>query len=360
MKNQPSISILIPVYNTAPWLRRCLGSICGQTYPHLEIICVNDGSTDESANILEEYAAKDSRIKIITQENGGLSAARNTGLEHATGEWVTGVDSDDYIAPDLYEKAVACASDAVDMVFFGVQEVDETGRLLPPRAYFDLPERGGCEMTPELAEKVNVCFCSKLWRRSVLEKHHLRFPVGLLHEDEALYYTALPHIGRVAVCANYGYMYVQRAGSIMHSADSFLEQAKRYLPALEFVYEQIKEGAGDEDIMKWYLLMVRRMYESCYHACAAGERAQLSDMFYAVACKHGVLPAHIQDYRYRCMKPVRGWHRLFISRYLKTELYRFLGIPVWQVEYKDGKKEKSTCVLMPWLLSKCGLRGKVS
>ncbi len=345
------------MYNTAPWLRRCLGSICGQTYPHLEIICVNDGSTDESANILEEYAAKDSRIKIITQKNGGLSAARNTGLEHATGEWVTGVDSDDYIAPDLYEKAVACASDAVDMVFFGVKEVDDEGKQLPRRDYFDLPKEGEYDMTPELAEKLNVCFWSKLWRRRVLEKHHLRFPVGLLHEDEALYYAALPYIGKVSVCANDGYRYVQRVGSIMHSVESFIEQAERYVPILKFVHEHI-ERAGGEEAEQWYLLMVRRMYESCYHACAESERAQLADMFYAVACKHGVLPEHVQDYRYRRMKPVRGWQRLFISRYLHTELYRFLGVPVWQVDYKEGKKDKSTCVLIPWLLKKCGLSGK--
>ena len=351
------ISVIVPVYNTAQWLRRCLDSVCGQTYPHLEIICVNDGSTDESAKILEEYAAQDSRIKVITQKNGGLSAARNTGLAYATGEWVAGVDSDDYIASDLYEKAIAHATDSVDMVFFGVQEVDEEEKLLPSRAYFDLPEAGIYEMTPELADSLNVCFWSKLWRRSVLETHHLRFPVGLLHEDEALYYTALPHVGKVAVCANYGYMYVQRAGSIMHSVVSYMEQVVRYVPVLQFVHEHI-ERIGREDATKWYLLMVRRMYESCYHACAENERAQLADMFYAVACKHGVLPEHVQDYRYRRMKPVRGWRRLFISRYLHTELYRFLGVPVWQVEYKEGQKDQSTCVLIPWLLRKCRLSGK--
>lgn len=352
------ISVVVPVYNTAPWLRRCLDSVCAQTYRNLEILCVNDGSTDDSATILAEYAAKDERIKVITQENGGLSAARNAALEHATGEWVAGVDSDDYIAPDLFEKAISCALDSVDMVFFGVQEVDEEGNMLPHHSYFDMPDEGEYEMTPQFAETLNVCFCSKLWRRSVLERHCLRFPVGLLHEDEALYYTGMPYVGRVAICSCCGYMYMQRTGSIMHSAASFMEQAKRYLPALQFVHEHI-EGAGRVDVMKWYLLMLRRMYESCYHACAESERALLAERFYAVACKHGVLPAHIQDYRYRCMKPVLGWRRLFISRYLNTELYRFLGVPVWQVEYKNGKKEKSTCVLLPWLLRKCGLIRKV-
>ena len=125
--NKELISVIVPVYNAAPWLRRCLDSICCQSYSNLEILCINDGSTDNSAVILDEYAAKDNRIRVITQQNAGLSAARNAGLENATGEWVTGVDADDYITPDVYEKAVACIAASVDMVAFGVQMVDDEG-----------------------------------------------------------------------------------------------------------------------------------------------------------------------------------------------------------------------------------------
>ena len=86
MPDSPLISVIVPVYNVEKYLRKCLDSICGQTYRNLEILCVNDGSTDGSAAILEEYAARDARIKVFTQPNRGLSAARNTGLEHATVE----------------------------------------------------------------------------------------------------------------------------------------------------------------------------------------------------------------------------------------------------------------------------------
>ena len=105
----PLISIIVPVYRTEQYLRQCVDSLLAQTYNRIEIILVDDGSPDGSGGICEEYAAKDPRVKVIHQENGGLSAARNTGLDHATGEYVMFVDSDDWISPDNCEKAVAVA-----------------------------------------------------------------------------------------------------------------------------------------------------------------------------------------------------------------------------------------------------------
>ena len=109
-------SIIIPVYNVAPYLRECLDSVLAQTYPDWEAICVNDGSTDASGAILDEYAAKDSRFKVVHQPNAGVSVARSAALEMARGEWVTFIDSDDTVNPDWLGQAVALMSDAVDLV----------------------------------------------------------------------------------------------------------------------------------------------------------------------------------------------------------------------------------------------------
>lgn len=103
-QNNPLISIIVPVYNTAKYLQKCLDSIINQTYSNLEIICVNDGSTDNSLEILQTYAKKDRRIQIITQKNQGLSSARNQGLKHASGQYLTFIDSDDEVKPDFIEK----------------------------------------------------------------------------------------------------------------------------------------------------------------------------------------------------------------------------------------------------------------
>ena len=111
-----TFSIIIPVYNVAPYLRECLDSVLAQTYPDWEAICVNDGSTDASGAILDEYAAKDSRFKVVHQPNAGVSVARSAALEMSRGEWVTFIDSDDTVNPDWLGQAVALMSDAVDLV----------------------------------------------------------------------------------------------------------------------------------------------------------------------------------------------------------------------------------------------------
>ena len=109
MKKQPLISIIIPVYNVERYLAQCLDSVINQTYPNLEIICVNDGTTDSSGQILEQYAQKDGRIVVIVQENQGLSGARNTGLKHVHGKYIMFVDSDDWIELETCEDAVIAA-----------------------------------------------------------------------------------------------------------------------------------------------------------------------------------------------------------------------------------------------------------
>ena len=103
------ISVIIPVYNIQQHLRECLDSVLGQSYPHLQVICVDDGSTDESPAILAQYAQKDNRVQVIRQQNAGPGAARNTGLEAATGEYVIFLDSDDWFEPDFLEKMVDTA-----------------------------------------------------------------------------------------------------------------------------------------------------------------------------------------------------------------------------------------------------------
>lgn len=109
MKNQPLISIIIPVYNVERYLAQCLDSVINQTYRNLEIICVNDGTRDSSGQILEQYAQKDGRIVVIVQENQGLSGARNTGLKHVHGKYIMFVDSDDWIELETCEEAVIAA-----------------------------------------------------------------------------------------------------------------------------------------------------------------------------------------------------------------------------------------------------------
>lgn len=343
----PLVSVIVPVYNTAPWLRQCLDSICAQSYRNLEIICVNDGSTDNSAEILDEYAAKDARIKVIHQANAGLSAARNAALELATGEWVVGVDSDDYLAPDVYERAVACIAPAVDMVFFGVEKVDEEGVILPDSDYFALPAAGEYEMTSELAGKLNVCFCSKLWRRSVLVEHELKFPTGLIYEDEAMFFLYAPYVRKVAICPFSGYYYVQRRDSITNvNAWSDEMRAPHYVSILEFVCQGYACRRMLCSHRRAYLMkLVVKLCSNWYWISNA----------YGLYCerlyKYGL---HRDNYLLESIIPVPWWQRLFISRYSRSKVIRFFGIAVWAYMYsEEGELKSSHCMLWGKLKNIC-------
>lgn len=343
--NERVLSVIVPVYNTAPWLGRCLDSICAQTYRNLEILCVNDGSTDNSAEILEEYAARDSRVKVFTQENAGLSAARNTALEHATGEWVTGVDSDDYLAPDVYERAAACIGDEVDMVFFGVKKVTDDGEPLPDSSYFELPEPGKYTMTPDLAEKINSCFCSKLWRRRVLEENKLRFPHGLVHEDEALFYLAAPYVTRVAVSPAIGYNYVQRTGSIMNETSATaVYRAQRYSPVLEFACREYAQRGLLQLPQREYLVrMLAHIGGFAYWLDASEGKSKLLERYAGLFREYGVVA---DNYRLERMMPLRWWQRLYMQRCAGSRVYRVLGVPLFAVVFDEsGIKKGVVCFL---------------
>ncbi len=326
------LSIIVPIYNTAPWLRKCLDSICSQSYKELEIICVNDGSTDNSADILEEYAARDSRIKVFTQKNAGLSAARNTGLKNATGEWITGVDSDDWLYPGVYEKAMGCINDAVDMVFFGVQNVDEAGDILPHSSYFDLPAAGVYSLSSKKTFYLNVCFVTKLWRRSLIEDNHLRFPVGLVHEDEAMYALAAPYVRKISICPSIGYAYTQRENSIMREAGlDELRRIRRFIPIAEFVYTEYKKRNLLHSPARKHLLRLVKGMCMQIHALEQQElkHSAIKEIFPLIE-KYGMLE---EDYAIERMQPYTRRGILTITRHRCAKLYRIWGIPIWMKGY---------------------------
>lgn len=130
------ISVIIPVYNTERYLHRCLDSIINQTYKNLEIICINDGSSDNSLDILREYEKNDTRITVITQKNSGLSAARNLGMAYSTGDFISFVDSDDSLVLTCYETCIRYASEDVDVIAFTCTKIFPPKKASAPDATF--------------------------------------------------------------------------------------------------------------------------------------------------------------------------------------------------------------------------------
>jgi CDP-glycerol glycerophosphotransferase len=182
------ISVVVPIYNVEPFLDECLRSIAGQTFADLEVVMVDDGSTDGSAAIAERFAQHDERFRLISQANAGLGAARNTGLDAATGEHVAFLDSDDVLPPGAYERLIG--------------SLDRTGSDFATGNVLRLTSQG-CTQAPFLAQvftrprpRAHVrgfpallndrTACNKLWRRAFWDGLGLRFPEGRLHEDIAL------------------------------------------------------------------------------------------------------------------------------------------------------------------------------
>lgn len=201
------ISVIIPVYNIQQHLRECLDSVLGQSYPHLQVICVDDGSTDESPAILAEYAQKDPRVQVIRQQNAGPGAARNTGLEAATGEYVIFLDSDDWFEPDFLEQMVDTAQrEGADVAICRAVEFDtNSGRELPSEWMMKkqyLPGKlafAPQEMADHLFQFTYGMPWDKFYRRELLMSSSIRYPALKNSEDLAFVYPTLLAATRIAV-----------------------------------------------------------------------------------------------------------------------------------------------------------------
>ena len=171
-----TISIVVAVYNAEKYLHKCIGSVLKQTYKEFELVLVNDGSTDTSKRIIEEYIENyPDKIKLFNKENGGLSSARNTGLAHVSGKYVCFLDADDYFEEHYLENLVSVAEEyQCDMVCSGQYKVDERGKILNT-IYFDAKE-GRC-----LSRRLNIS--GKLYKMEYIRKWNLEFPLGKKYED---------------------------------------------------------------------------------------------------------------------------------------------------------------------------------
>ncbi len=214
------ISVIVPVYNVEKYIERCLQSLMCQTHRDIEVIVVDDGSTDSSLQKCREYERKDSRFKVFHKENGGLSSARNKGLEEATGEYICFVDSDDWVHERFCELLLhACETTGADMAMCLFQKTSTDIQQEEINVAKDVTILSNIDMIQHLrnretTEYVNtVVAWNKLYRRKIVE--NLRYPEGKLHEDEYVVGEILTRIKKVALIDIPLYYYFQRKNSIM-------------------------------------------------------------------------------------------------------------------------------------------------
>jgi len=213
----PFFSVIVPVYNVEQYLHDCLNSVVAQTYPDYEVICVNDGSTDGSWAILDEYQKKHNQITVITQQNKGLSAARNAGIQAAEGDYLLFLDSDDWIESNTLE-ILAEKQNGEDLVCFNGRRVFESGRTEDPDAGTSENNLSGWEYYNKYAlvsRKFHfVCSVLRFYRREYLLKNNLFFEEGIYHEDNLFTPMACYYAQAVKVIADCLYVYRIREGSI--------------------------------------------------------------------------------------------------------------------------------------------------
>lgn len=213
------ISVIIPVYNTEKYLEKCLDSIVRQTYKNIEILIVDDGSKDNSYKIYEKYNDKDDRVHIITKINGGLSDARNCGIEKATGEYICFVDSDDYVELNYIEKMYnAIEKEHADICCCGkIVEKGNKKSLINCKTEFVVNSFEALKLYLQKSEIDNSAV-DKLYRKELFDK--IKFPVGRYFEDIGTVYKLFFVANKIVHINNPLYHYVMRSGSICHEAYS--------------------------------------------------------------------------------------------------------------------------------------------
>lgn len=245
------VSIIVPVYNTEKFLDTCLSSLVNQTLNDIEIICVNDGSTDNSLDKINSYAQKDSRIKVINQENKKQGAARNNGLRAATGEYIGFVDSDDWVDLNYYEKLYNTAKKYNSDIALAANIRIGNGKT---KKRLDITKE---EVANTLQEKIDIgnqaknpCPTNKIYRHSMLKDNNITWPEGVYCEDKLFTIKAVYYANSIVTVPGVSYYYFRNPNSTVHTKSkkhtTDKNQAKK--DVLEFLR---KQGAQIRDKEFW-------------------------------------------------------------------------------------------------------------
>lgn len=225
------VTVIIPVYNVEAYLKKCIDSVLGQSYKDIEVILVDDGSSDGSYSICKEFSEKDKRVRCYHTKNLGLSNARNVGLDHANGEYIVFVDSDDFVHRNMIETLLFKADNA-DLVICNYERVSDAQKVTQDikclkDEYWDIKRFWHNYYWSGLR-----VFCCVAWNKLYKKKlfDNVRYPVGKIHEDEYIIGDIVSQCNKIKVISDSLYFYVQRENSIMHKDyRGNLEEAEAYL-----------------------------------------------------------------------------------------------------------------------------------
>lgn len=268
---QPFISVIVPVYNAQPYLHRCIDSILSQTFTDFELLLVDDGSTDQSGAICDEYARKNSRIKVFHKVNGGVSSARNWGLDNAKGEWVTFVDSDDWLKSTYLHGLISFAKKKIDLII-SYPETNSQAKVVKPKVY--TPK---WVITSDFADlfvlyDINVYTTSwaKLYKLTLIQSNGIRFNEKItMGEDTVFFYTYLLVSSNIYVSNIVGYCYHNTPDSLskrFYSVDAEWESYVNIRSVINALIEQkqISDYKALSNLQKIISYYIWRVIECLY------------------------------------------------------------------------------------------------
>ena len=301
---KPIVSILVPVYNVSKYLRQCLDSLVNQTLSDIEIICVNDGSTDESGKILQEYAAVDSRIVVVNKANGGLPSARNAGLDVARGKYVGFVDGDDYVDSDMYRKMYnAAIANNADIVVCGGHLFPKEEKasqwlkdVLSPR---DITYRAGGEEALYSERGAKPFLWRDLIKKQLIDEHNFRLDESIVvGEDQAFQFKVFPAAKRVTFISDKLYYYrYSRPESIMNEPQ-YKDYGARISKHVNMMASIIQNSPGlfssKDSAVRFFSWCVEFIYWDIIRVNAA-DRVDIARSFCTLLSQNGYFN-HIKSY----------------------------------------------------------------
>ena len=263
------ISIIVPVYNVEQYLEKCVDSIINQKYKNLEIILVDDGATDSSGKLCDELAKIDNRIKVYHKENGGLSDARNYGVERATGDYIGFVDSDDYIDSEMYEELYeAIKKENVDVVECNLKIIyPDRVELFTEQKYYNVYIKQEYLEEYLKIEKIFGSACVRLIKSDIAKK--LKFPVGKLYEDTYYAYDLIEKVDRYVIMNNPYYNYLMRENSITNTKFNprifdLIEIVEKFRKTTYENYPGLKEAADCRKMYAYFSVLNSILLEENY------------------------------------------------------------------------------------------------
>lgn len=274
------ISVIIPVYNAEKYIERCVKSIQNQTYTYFELILVNDGSTDNSLNLCEILASNDERIVVVNRDNGGASAARNTGLAHIRGNYVIFADSDDYVSPSYLENLYFAAKQGnYDIVQCNLESTSDTNKKLQTVAFDSSDVKEITKVQALNERKYKVCVWGKIYRSHIFCDFHFR--EGIIYEDDASYYIFVDRAKKLSILDETLYFYYMSENSVMRNnqKDKSTAFVSIYEDRIKYFSERDEKALLEGTYDRFCLVLMLSFSSSLEHENNINDRKHWLNLF---------------------------------------------------------------------------------